>query len=143
MAFRLYKEGQGSKARGVVAVVVALLGLLAATGFYDFMVARDFAESSLLKVPFFNWSIDFASLAAIVLFGLFVVFGVWMYNHPKLSDFLIETENELKNKVTWPTKRETFTNSLVVVVTCVLLTVWIVVADGVFDFVKGIIYGTG
>ena len=38
-------------------------------------------------------------------------------NKPSLSDFLIETEAELENKVTWPTRDETTRNSLVVCVT--------------------------
>ncbi|MGA1778858.1 MAG: preprotein translocase subunit SecE, partial [Planctomycetota bacterium] len=60
---------------------------------------------------------------------------------PKLTDFLIETESELKNKVTWPTRKETTNNSVVVVVTCVIFAVWISMADVVFQKIQDFLYG--
>ncbi len=53
---------------------------------------------------------------------------------------MIDTESELRNKVTWPTPKEARNNSIVVVVTCVLLGLWIVFADILFKKLKELIY---
>ena len=68
---------------------------------------------------------------------------MWLYNHPRLSDFLIDTESELKNKVTWPTRKETTNNSIVVIITCVIFGLWISFADVVFQKIQNLLYGLG
>ena len=55
--------------------------------------------------------------------------------------FLIETEAELKNKVTWPTRKETTNNSIVVVVTCLFFGLWIAFADVACQWAQDLLYG--
>ncbi|MGE3163335.1 MAG: preprotein translocase subunit SecE [Planctomycetota bacterium] len=141
MAFRLYKEGQGAKARNTLAFVVGGTGLFASVSVYEYL--RSKIQGSFFKIPLFNWSVSVPSIVAILVLGVFVVAGIWLYNQPKLSDFLIDTETELKTKVTWPTKKETLNNSIVVVVTCLLLGIWVVGADLLLGVLKDKLYGAG
>ena len=64
--------------------------------------------------------------------------GIWYYNKPSLSDFLIETEAELENKVTWLTRDGPHA------------TCWCdrghyfgltMMADGLLRTVQGVVYG--
>ncbi len=133
---RLYKEGQGIWSRGLLATVIGGTGLLASVRTYQFLVENEMLESQLL-------GLGLRTIVAIGLMIPFFVLGAWLYNHPKLTDFLIDTESEMKNKVTWPTRKEAFNNSVVVVVSTVILGVWILVADSVFHLVKNWVYGIG
>ena len=81
-------------------------------------------------------------LSALVLVP-FGIAGIWLFNKGNLSDFLIDTESELLNKVTWPNRRETANNSVVVVITCVLMGIWVTSADQVLRMIKDWIYGIG
>lgn len=143
MAFRLYKEGQGAKARGLLAFLVGGTGIFAAVRCYEYFRGEGVGAAGFFEIPFFNWSVSWASIVAILILGVFLVAGVWLYNNRRLSDFLIDTEGELTNKVTWPTRKETVNNSIVVVVACVLMAIWVVVADLVFKYLKDVIYRTG
>ncbi len=60
-------------------------------------------------------------------------------NRPRLV--ASETEGELENKVTWPTRDETTRNSLVVCATAVIILGWIMMTDGILRTVQGVIYG--
>ncbi len=142
MSFQLYKEGQGTWARGTLAFVVGATGIFAAVRGYGFLETENLLAGELV-LPFIGWGVGWRELIALVILLPFGVAGIWLYNTPKLADFLVDTEGELKNKVTWPTQKETMNNSAVVVVTCVLLGLWVVFADLVFGYLKDFIYGIG
>lgn len=131
---RIYKEGQGIWARGGLAFIIGVAGLFAAVRSFQWLEEREYLEQTVL-------GLRMASLASVAVFVPFLILGVWLYNHLRLTDFLIDTESELKNKVTWPTKKEAINNSVVVVVTCAILAVWIVFADSVLRVIKEWIYG--
>ena len=141
MSFRLYKEGQGIWARGSIATLVGVTGLYATVSFFSWLEGTDWSRAELFTLPFFNWSIRVQSVAALVVLLPFVLGGVWLYNNPRLSDFLIDTESELKNKVTWPTRKETVNNSIVVIITCVILGLWISFSDVIFQMLQDLLYG--
>lgn len=141
MAFRLYKEGQGTKARNLLAFVVGGTGFFASVTAYEFL--RSKVQGSFFTIPLFNWAVSVASIVAIVVLGIFVAAGIWLYNNAKLSDLLIDTESELRTKVTWPTRKETINNSIVVVITCLLLGIWVVGVDILFGILKDGLYGAG
>jgi preprotein translocase SecE subunit len=141
MSFRLYKEGQGIWARGSLATMVGVTGLYATVSFFAWLEGTEWSRNVLFRIPFLEWSIRVQSVAAIAVLLPFVIGGVWLYNNPRLSDFLIDTEGELKNKVTWPTRKVTINNSIVVIVTCVILGLWISFADVVFQKVQDLLYG--
>ena len=69
--------------------------------------------------------------------------SLWLFNRPATADFLIDTESELKNKVTWPSQREEVTASIVVVVTVILLSLLIFGFDNLLKFVQRFVYVSG
>ena len=136
MSFRLYKEGQGAKARGVLATIFFGTGIFATVSTYDWMTGNEFGSMEYFALPFFNWPVDLRSVTSVSVFALFLAVGVWLYNHRRLSDFLIDVESELKSKVTWPTAGETAKNSVVVAIACGIFLVWITAADMLFARLK-------
>ncbi len=139
MSFQLYKEGQGTLARGLLAFIVIGTGIFAAVRLTAYMEGADLLSGGV-TIPFIGWAIAWRQLLAVGLVVPFGLLGVHLYNRPKLADFMIDTESELRNKVTWPTPKEARNNSIVVVVTCVLLGLWIVAADLLFNKLKELIY---
>ena len=145
MNWTLYKEGQGKWARNSVAATIALLGVFAASSLYDWLgnpgSSVDMTRSTLNQwFGVEQWPVDYRFVIVGPFLVLILWFGVWQYNHYKWADFLIDTENELKNRVTWPTGKEVLTNSIVVVVTVVILGIYIFFADAFFHWIQDNVY---
>ena len=87
-----------------------------------------------------GWNFDYRFFIGGPLLVALAAFGVWLFNHPPAADFLIDTENELKNKVVWPSKEEEINASLVVVTTVFIFMVFILGVDVVFSFVRQVLY---
>jgi len=69
--------------------------------------------------------------------GVFLVLGLGLYlffNWPKMGEFLIETEGELK-KVSWPERKEYVGASFAVVVLVVFIVVYLYAVDVGLSFV--------
>ncbi|OUU25927.1 MAG: preprotein translocase subunit SecE [Planctomycetia bacterium TMED53] len=140
MSFRLYKEGQGKWARGVLAVILFGVGLFATVSIANWLEGNGTGDGDLFTIPFLELGVQTRSLVSVLVFVPFLLAGIWYYNKPSLSDFLIDTEAELENKVTWPTREETTRNSLVVCVTAVIILGWIMLADGLLQVAKNWVY---
>lgn len=134
--WKIYKEGQGKWSRGLLAFAVAIGAIFAAVSLTDALPQR-----GEFRVPFVSWSLDYRYLISGPLLVAAAVFGVWLFNHPPAADFLIDTENELKNKVTWPSKKEEINASVVVVVTVVVIGVFILFWDSALVFIQNRLYG--
>ena len=130
--WKIYKEGQGKLARGLLAFVIAIGGIFAVASLHDALPVKE-----RLLLPVVNWSFDYRFLIEGPILVAFVILGVWLFNRPATADFLIETESELKNKVTWPSKREEINASTVVVLTVIVLGIFILAVDSVFNVVQG------
>lgn len=139
--FRLYKEGQGTWARGILAFMVGIAGLVAASTVFQVASAQEWAQADWFTIPFFNWVISPTVFLAGIVLVPFGVLGYWVYNYPKLADFLIDTELELKNKVTWPGPKEVKNNTVVVLITTIVLGAWIVAVDWVLVRLSAMTYG--
>ena len=139
----IYKEDQGKVARIILVTVILLGAVFALQQLHGYMP----------KVP--DWKlfglIDENGLALQILDWRYVVHGPLIvlaimfaysqFNRPKTADFLIETENELKNKVTWPSRKEEISASVVVVVTVLILSVFIFGVDYFMKlFSEGLFY---
>ncbi len=140
MSFRLYKEGQGKWARGALAVILFGVGLFATVSIANWLEGNGTGDGDLFTIPFLELGVQTRSLVSVLVFVPFLLAGIWYYNKPSLSDFLIDTEAELENKVTWPTREETTRNSLVVCVTAVIILGWIMLADGLLQVAKNWVY---
>lgn len=132
MAFTTYKEGQGIWARGVMASIVFLVAIMGSFSLYNFLKFSDWMPDSRTVLPVVGWTLDLCLLPVGVVLVVSLAFGVWAYNHPRFVDFLCETENELRTRVTWPARKELLNASAVVVVTTVLIAVWVLLSDVVF-----------
>jgi preprotein translocase SecE subunit len=133
--WKIYKEGQGKWARNSLAALIALIALVAAIRIYDSLIDPS-SELEIvntwweyLKVS--TWVIDYRFLVVVPVLIAFLIFDVWQYNHPAWADFLIETENEMKNRVTWPSKREEINSSAVVIIAVLLIGGYIFIVDWV------------
>jgi len=109
--------------------------LVVLAGLYKFKYWLDslgsFFKATLVpfEVPLVGQELTLSTLLCWVLLPVIsaVVF-FRLFNRPKVADFLIETEAELK-KCTWPTMTETWNASLIVVVTVVIVGVFLAGAD--------------
>jgi preprotein translocase subunit SecE len=122
--FSIYKPGQGKWVRwGTVAgmAIVILCGTF-------WLSAEELAD----KEPWMK-----ALVGAIwTLIGAGVTF--WMVNSPKLAEFMIMTESEMR-KVAWPSRKEVVTSTKVVILLTVILGVLLYLVDvGFLEFFKRI-----
>jgi len=126
VALKIYKSGQGRYVRlgtGAGAGVVALALAYYVWGLLAQYVADDFAYKVLVEY----------AAPAVVFVGLAVGTALAL-NRPKVADFLIATESEMK-KVSWSSRAELFGSTTVVIVTVFLLALVIYIVDYVFIFV--------
>jgi len=144
MLFEYYKKNQGIIVRTATAISIALL---VAYGFYSLYRTVPIVDASynpprptfwgtiLLTIPFFEVSIDYG---IVISFALFILVSFLIYililNKPKPSDYLIETEGELK-KVSWPSRPQYLGSSVAVIISMVILGVFLILADQFFEFI--------
>ena len=114
---QIYKSGQGTKARWIAALSAAAI---AAFGIY---------EAWMLWMATWPFYIAVGVMAGVFLFGVYLS----MINI-RTSDFLIETQAELK-KVAWPPKSEVKGSTSVVVATVVAFSIFLYVVDYVLALV--------
>ena len=107
MPVGIYKPGQGKIARGVAAIGLAAFGFWGAIETHTWMI--DYAVRSWLYV---GYAVPGAILATFLWAAWFVS------NRGATTDFIIETETEMK-KVTWPTTREVTGATVVVIIVTV------------------------
>jgi len=107
----LYKKGQGTRARALVAIVAGFLVV--------FGVAEAFG--SLLAPANYIVSI----LLVIIIGGGGIFFSFF---HKKSADFLIDTEAEMK-KVAWPAWGEVKGSTAVVISTVIVMALFLVGVD--------------
>ena len=117
MPFGLYKQDQGRWSRGIAAAGLTALGLWGALKTHDWMENYTGAGSF-----YAGWWIPGLILAA------FASLAFYVSNRPKVADFIIETETEMK-KVTWPTYREVLGATAVVIVVVIILGVFLFGVD--------------
>lgn len=133
--WKIYKEGQGKWSRGLLAFLIAIGAIYTVVAMHESLPSRE-----SFQLPVVSWSFDYRYFIEGPILVAALVFGVWLFNHPAVADFLIDTENELKNKVTWPSRKEEVNASVVVVVTVALLSVFIFLVDSVFALIQGGLY---
>jgi preprotein translocase subunit SecE len=68
-----------------------------------------------------------------------IVLTVYLYKHEKVNSFAHEAASEL-SKVTWPTRRETWSNTVVVVITSLIAAGILFVFDAAWSWVTDLIY---
>jgi preprotein translocase SecE subunit len=127
-----FKASQGQRVRRATMLGIILLvgaGIYAlynhgtlATADNNWTVRIPFTDRLLFLLPDVKFTIPLLLAAA----GLWIAFRV--VNLPVFADFLIATEAEL-NKVSWPTRKSVVQDTIVVLTTVLLLTVFLFLVD--------------
>jgi preprotein translocase subunit SecE len=129
--WRIYKEGQGKWSRGLLVAVIMLGAIFALQQLHGYLPVKP------------DWEVvgvDWRFLIHGPLLVLAALFCLWLFNRPATADFLIDTESELKNKVTWPSKKEEVNASIVVVVAVLILSLFIFGVDKVLSWLQKVPY---
>jgi len=119
---KTYREDQGRLARMFAFWSLVLMTLFGCVFLHEVLANNIAAMREPLldrPLPIVRVSLTWSFLLAL---GLFVGGAVWIWRwqqRPKVADFLIETENEMR-RVTWPTSDDVVNTSMVVVI-CVLI----------------------
>ncbi len=116
---QVYKRTQGRVTRRVTFAALALGALM---GCYRLSQQLQFGND-----PYIRFGLP----------GLLFLLALWLcyriVNIPRFADFLISVEAEMA-KVSWPTRKELFRSSVVVLVTILLLTAVLFVFDLAWRF---------
>ena len=141
---KYYKPGQGTWARWVAGVIMALLALFGCHSLYRFPamfqydsqgrpLGRTFWGKQLsTSLPGVKDGLTVGLLIAVVVF-IAACAGIYFFviNHKKIADFLIDTEAEM-HRVSWPPKHEFIGSSIVVFVSIAIIGTFITVMDIAF-----------
>lgn len=123
MALAIYKSGQGYWTRmltavGAGALVISGLAWLLPVVKFGGFIPQVYGQAGL----------------ALVILAFFAGLLWWILNTPKIADFMIATELEMK-KVAWPSRQDLFTFTLVVIFGTLLMALLLWVVDlGFFTF---------
>jgi len=121
LSFSMYKPGQGYWTRVLSAVGAGVL-VLAAVGWLwnEFSVIRDDQHRLYTQAGM--------AVSMILVFGGLLW---WILNKPRIADFMIATESEMR-KVNWPTRREIIGSTWVVISGTFLMSLVLFVVDITF-----------
>lgn len=125
-----YKPQQGQRFRGLIGVLMGVLGLHGSIRLHQHLSSAFFRspipglEKIFGEEFVVEWRTVVASVVAVAVFLLIYRFSNW----PKAADFLIDTESELR-KVAWAPRSEVISNSIVVCITVIILSVFIFLVD--------------
>ena len=128
MGLRFYKKGQGYYTRLGTSLGIGLIAVLGCATLYQ---ALEGITTGEVITPDVKVWIRAGVPAVLFLVFAWIVFKI--VNTPRLADFMIATEGEMK-KVSWSTKKEIATSTKVVLFTVLLLAVLLGVVD--FAFAK-------
>jgi len=133
---QIYKKGQGVTVRWVAVAALGALAVFGCYGLEDFV--RGYTADAGLSLGFatVQWSV----LVSVCAFLGAVALIAFIVNHKRLVDYLISSETELR-KVSWPTRAELKRQTVVVLVTIVIFSLVLLVADLLFAYGSGLLYG--
>jgi preprotein translocase SecE subunit len=134
-----YKRTQGQKVRrGTILGILAL----AAYGIYTLLAHKTLETAASphwqVRVPFTDWDwvllpdIRFTVPLLLAAGSLWLAYRV--VNYPTFADFLIATEAEL-NKVSWTTRKRLVQDTIVVLTTVILLTLFLFFVDQLWSII--------
>jgi preprotein translocase SecE subunit len=134
---KTYKKGQGLRARrGTVLGIVGIVGC----GLWVYTSHKSFFSSPpwVVDVPFnIPHNLVLLWLPSFTLTVVWSAATIWLsyrlVNYPKFADFLIATEAEM-SKVTWTSQRHLLRDTVVVLVTVFMMTVFLLAMDFIWSF---------
>lgn len=136
-----YKPNQGRKVRRATTLGLLILagcgiwtllhhGTLEALGSKDWRFDIPFTQSSITLLPDVRYTIPILLIAAALWFSFRFV------HWPTFADFLIATEGEL-NKIAWPTRKSLWQDTVVVLATVIIMTIFLFFVDVAWGKILG------
>lgn len=122
MKFEFYKKGQGYYTRLGTALGGGLMSALGSYALYQTLGGIDPESMDATTKSWIQAGVP--ALLFAVLCG--VIFK--LVNMPRLADFMIQTEGEMK-KVSWSTKKEIITSTKIVIITVIVMAVILACVD--------------
>ena len=120
--FEAYKRGQGKYTR---TITLASVIVIAAWG--SWLLSRYFGGFQATRTPAVRFGVPTLVVAALA------AVTWWIINRPKVADFMIATESEMK-KVSWSSRREIFGSTKVVILTTAILAAVLFGVDMLFTY---------
>ena len=124
MRFAIYKPGQGYWTRVMSAIGAATLVLTGVAWLWARFQAWYRDADNLIYYQ--------ASMAVIVI-AFFGALLFYLLNKPRIADFMIATEAEMK-KVNWPGRREIIGSTWIVICGAMLMAAWLLTFDLFFGW---------
>ncbi len=119
MGMTIYKSGQGYWTRVMTAIGVGTLSLGAAVWFNERLLFRFVADQNEMY-----WKAGIVAGTALLVGAL-----LWyLLNKPRIADFMIATENEMK-KVNWPSRQAVIALTWVVIAGTLMIALLLFVSD--------------
>lgn len=138
MLFKIYKKKQGLLIRWSFFAICSVLFLYGASRLYRSFPIADKPGWAWAYKKFFSYTIPLIDLSIVIDPRLLIslgcaifflaLFSYLSFKHQKLSDFLIDTESEMR-KVSWPTSAEVIKSSTAVIVIVVLIGIFLYLCD--------------
>jgi preprotein translocase subunit SecE len=122
VAFEMYKPGQGYWTRVCTAIGAGVIVLAG--------VAWLWRELAILGT---HYDLYIQSGMAVVIIGGTGILLLWLLNMPRIVDFMIATEAEMR-KVSWPTRRELMLSTWVVICGTLLMAILLFIFDLFFIY---------
>ncbi len=124
-----YKATLGKRLRRLTALGIGAVGL---TGVNALWMQGAIPEHGTIELPF-EWGVvtlvPHARTTILLVLALLTFWVAWRTIHiPTFAEFLIATEAEM-NKVAWPTRRQLAQDTVVVLVTTLLLAIFLLIVD--------------
>mgnify|MGYP001822474700 CR=1 FL=1 len=120
MALQVYKSGQGYWTRMMTAIAVMTFTLGFAVWFNDKLLFKVISNED-------NEMYWQAGIIAATAVGVGALLW-WLLNKPKIADFMIATENEMK-KVNWPSRQAVIGLTWIVIVGTLMIAAILFVSD--------------
>jgi len=113
----IYKPGQGKWTRVMTAVGFGVIVLASVWWIWN--------EMQTLQNQYRQF---FQGITAVALVGGFALLFWWLLNKPKIADFMIATEAEMR-KVNWPSKKEILGSTVIVIGGTFIMAAFLWVVD--------------
>jgi preprotein translocase SecE subunit len=129
-SFHSHKRTQGVHMRRYAMIAVLIVGLSGAWSVFSHELLG--TGTAVLKVPYTSVELPLLPSQEIVVPLLITLGTIWvawrLVNAPTFADFLIATEAEM-NKVSWTNRKKLVQDTIVVLVTVVILTLFLLFID--------------
>ncbi|BBM85568.1 preprotein translocase subunit SecE [Candidatus Uabimicrobium amorphum] len=135
----IYKKKQGQVVRWTAFLTFVALWLFATYRCFGSFPEWEWTSTVYMEgivIPLIDYSLPVVTPKLLVSLGigllLIIMSAYFCFLSQRTSDFLIDTESEMR-KVSWPTMKEVVKSSTVVIIAIIILALYLFVVDIGFD----------